>query len=192
MPRLVACNWCHSLTRIPDVLKGTPMVPAMLEWKDGERFIYRDEQGLPTMVPAYDPILEDFIETHTHGLRDDQVIGGLIEVYAVDQKTWDAMDVVTKIQTELQKQTNQHYAEVDEYKEAAVKCYNAHGNPDLSSGCPDYLDDSKRIGHASYTDDDGRTITVPPKFRQYLCYLCPYQQTYIQVELRRRRGAYKQ
>ena len=192
MPRLVTCHWCHILQRIPDVLKGTPMIPASLEWRDGERYTYLDETGLPVMVPAYDPILEDFIETHTHGQDDNRVIGGLIEVFSVDQRTWDTMDVVTKIQTELQQQQNAWYEERDEYRDAALKCYNAHGNPDLQDGCPDYLDDSKRLGHASYTDDDGRTITIPPKFRQYLCYVCPYQQTYIQVELRRRRGAYKQ
>jgi hypothetical protein len=54
------------------------------------------------------------------------------------------------------------------------------------------MDDSKRIGNATYKDDDGRIITVPPKFRQYLCYVCPFQQTYINVELRRRKGYYKE
>jgi hypothetical protein len=143
------------------------------------------------MVAAYDPILEDFIEKHEHGYDDNKVIGGLIQVYQVDQKTWDTMDVVTKIKKELEVQTQQHYAEVDEYKEAAVKCYNAHGNPDIQTGCRDYMDDTKRIGNATYTDDDGRIITVPPKYRQYLCYLCPFQQTQINVELRRRKGYYK-
>jgi hypothetical protein len=192
MPRLVACNWCHILQRIPDVHPKTPMVPARLEWRDGQSFVYRDEQGLPVMVPSYDPVLEDFVEKHEHSQDDSRVISGMIDVYSVDQKTWDAMDVVTKIQTELQKQHNEWYEERDEYREAALKCYNEHGNPDLSTGCIDYMDDAKRIGHASYTDDDGRTITVPPKFRQYLCYVCPYQQTYIQVELRRRRGVYRE
>jgi hypothetical protein len=192
MPRLVGCAYCRILQRIPDVLKGTPLIPARLEWTTGEQYTYLDDQGLPVMVPAYDPILEDFIENHGHDQPDDRVIGGLITVWQVDQRTWDTMDVVTKIQKELQDQTNQWYEERDEYRESALKCYNDHGNPDLSSGCRDYMDDSKRIGHASYTDDDGRTITVPPKFRQYLCYVCPYQQTYIQVELRRRRGAYNQ
>lgn len=192
MPRLASCNFCRILQRIPDVHPKTPMIPARLEWKNGESFVYRDEQGLPVMVPAYDPILEDFILSHEHGRDDRDVISGMVQVYAVDQHTWDSMDVVTKIQAELQKQTNEWYEERDEYREAALKCYNDHGNPDLSTGCIDYMDDSKRIGHATYTDDEGRKITVPPKFRQYLCYICPYQQTYIQVELRRRRGAYQE
>jgi hypothetical protein len=169
----------------------TPLVPARIEFKEGFDFIYRDEQGLPQMVAAFDPVLEDFVDKHSHGREDRDVIGGLIQVYQVDQRTWDAMDVVTKIQEQLQRQTNTWYEERDEYREAALKCYAEHGNPDLDKGCPDYMDDSKRIGPASYKDDDGRTITVPPKFRQYLCYVCPFQQTYIQVELRRRKGMYK-
>ena len=48
------------------------------------------------------------------------------------------------------------------------------------------------IGQWNYDDGDGHTITIPPQFRQYLCYMCPFQQTYIQVELRRRRGMYKE
>jgi len=191
MPRLVQCNMCQILQRIPDVPPKTPKVPARIEFKNGFDFIYRDEDNLPQMVAAFDPVLEDFVEKHSHGREDRDVIGGLIQVYAVDQKTWDTMDVVTKIQEQLQKQTNSWYEERDEYKEAAVQCYNRHGNPDLDSGCPDYMDDDRRIGPATYDDGDGRVITVPPKFRQYLCYVCPFQQTYIQVELRRRRGAYK-
>jgi len=166
------------------------MIPAVLEWKDGERYVYRDDDGLAVMVPAYDPILEDFVEKHSHGYDDNTAIRGLVEVFQIDKRAWDTMDVVTKVQSELQRVTSQHYAEVDEYKEAALKCYNAHGNPDLQDGCRDYMDDSKRIGQASYDDGDGHRIEIPPHFRQYLCYLCPYQQTYIQVELRRRRGAY--
>ena len=48
------------------------------------------------------------------------------------------------------------------------------------------------IGRASYSDDDGNTITVPDRFRQYLCYLCPFQQTYIQHEMRWKRGLYEE
>jgi hypothetical protein len=181
MPRIVICHHCHSLTRIPDVAKGTPMVPARLEWRDGEQFMFKDEKGLPVMVAAFDPILEDFVTKHEHGRPEHQVIGGLIQVYGVDQRTWDAMDVVTQIQRDLEKQHNTWYEDRDEYRTGATKCYNEHGNPDLSTGCPDYLDDSKRLGSSA----------VPPKYRQYLCYLCPYQQSYINVELRRRKGAYK-
>jgi hypothetical protein len=190
LPRLAACHRCGILQRLPDVHPKTPLVPARLEWTSGEQYIYKDDKGLPVMVPAYDPVLEDFMLKHEHGAQEQQVLAGeVINVWTIDQKTWDSMDVVTKIKSELQDQTNRHYEDQDTYRTGAVACYNDHGNPTMESGCPDYLDDSKRIGPAQY-NDDGHVITVPPQFRQYLCYLCPYQQSVIQVELRRRRGLY--
>jgi len=192
MPRLATCHICHIIERMPDVHPKTPLVPAILEYQDGLRLVLPDEDGLPRMVPAFDPMLEAFVVKHEHGLPDRAVTHGQqIEVMAVDQNTWDTMDVVTKIKDELHRLHGEQYDESNEYKDAALSCYNAHGNPDLSSGCPDYMDDSKRIGTATYTGDDGETISIPPPFRQYLCFLCPFQQTYIQVELRRRRGMYK-
>ena len=191
MPRLAQCNACHVLQRMPDVPKGVPKVPAHIEFKEGFDFVYRDDDGLPQMVAAFDPVLEDFVDKHTHGREDRDVISGLIQVYQVDQKTWDTMDIVTKIQDQLQAQTNQWYEERDEYRDAALQCYNRHGNPDIQTGCSDYLNDDRRIGPATYDDGDGHTITVPPKYRSYLCHVCPFQQAAIQVELRRRRGAYK-
>jgi hypothetical protein len=177
---------------MPDVHPKTPLVPAVLEYKDGQRIILPDEDGHPKMVPAFDPMLEEFVVKHEHDLPDRAVTHGQqIEVMAVDQNTWDTMDVVTKIKTNLEAEHGFAYTESQEYREGALRCYNAHGNPDLQDGCPDYMDDSKVIGHWNYKDDDGRDVVVPPQFRQYLCYLCPYQQTYIQTELRRKRGMYK-
>lgn len=191
MPRLATCHHCHILVRIPDPPHGVPMIPARLQWESGQDFIFRDDTGLPVMVPAYDPVLEDFTEKHRHHYDDNQLaMSGVIQVMAVDQKTWDSVDIVTKVKTELQKQTGQFYAEQDEYKQAALKCYNAHGNPDTVKGCRDYMADDKRIGPASYSDGEGRTVRVPDKFRQYLCYICPFQQSYINVELRRRKKMY--
>ena len=191
MPRLAQCNFCHILQRIPDVPPKTPLIPARIEFKDGFEFVYRDEDNQPQMVAAFDPVLEDFVEKHSHGREDRDVIQGLIQVYQVDQKTWDTMDVVTKIQDQLKQQSDQWYEEKDEYKEAALQCYNRHGNPDMQDGCSDYLNDDRRIGPATYDDGEGHTITVPPKYRQYLCYVCPFQQSAIQVELRRKKGMYK-
>jgi hypothetical protein len=193
MPRLATCHLCHTIERMPDVHPKTPMVPAILEYKDGMRLVLPDEDGNAKMVPAFDPMLEEFVIKHEHGLPDRAVTHGQqIEVMSVDQHTWETMDVMTKVKTELQRQTGEVYAENEQHREDALKCYNAHGNPDLQDGCSDYMDDSKLIGHGSYTDDDGHTLSIPPQFRQYLCYLCPYQQTYIQVELRRKRGMYKE
>lgn len=193
MPRIVACARCHILQRIPDVHPKTPMVPARLEWRDGEQYVYKDDDGHTVMVPSFDPVLEDFILKHEHGLDDNRVLRGeLIQVWSVDQKTWDSMDMVTKVKTHLEEVMQESYAEKDEYREAAAKCYNEHGNPDISLGCRDYKDDSKRIGPATYEDDDGNKITVPPAFRHYLCYVCPFQQSVIQVEVRRRKGMYNE
>ena len=89
------------------------------------------------MVPAFDPMLEEFVVKHEHGLPDQAVTHGQqIEVMAVDQHTWDTMDVVTKIKDELQRAHGEVYDESQEYKEGALKCYNAHGNPDLSRRLP--------------------------------------------------------
>jgi hypothetical protein len=190
MPRLVTCHFCKILQRMPDVHPKTPLIPAVLEWTSGERYVYKDEDGHAVMVPAYDPMMEDFISKHEHGRDESAVIGGMIQVYQVDQKTWDSVDMVTKIRDELHAQNDAWYEDRDEYRTAATKCYNDHGNPDLGTGCRDYMDDSKRFGPATY-NAEGRTITVPPKFRQYLCYLCPYQSAFINVELRRRKGYYR-
>jgi hypothetical protein len=192
MPRLATCHVCHIIERMPDVHPKTPMVPAVLEYQDGLRIIMRDDDGLPKMVPAFDPMLEAFVVKHDHGLPDQAVTHGQqIEVVGVDQNTWDTMDVVTKIKDELQRTHGQVYDESSEYKDAAIRCYNSHGNPDVDSGCPDYMSDSKLIGTATYDDGDGHTITIPPPFRQYLCFMCPFQHAYVQVEIRRKRGMYK-
>ena len=191
MPRLATCHHCHILVRIPDVVKGTPYKPAVLRWTTGEEFVYKDDKGLPVMVPAYDPVLEDFVTKHSHHYTDAEAVAGVVQVHSVDQKTWDAIDVVTELKTAIQRETGKWYAEKDEYREAATKCYNDHGNPDASLGCRDYMDDSKRIGPAKYTTEDGQEVNVPNKYRQYLCYLCPFQQAYVNVELRRRKGYYK-
>jgi len=192
MPRLVTCHHCHILVRMPDPPHGVQMVPARVQWENGQDFVFRDDTGLPVMVPAYDPVLEDFTEKHRHHYDDNQLgFSGVIQVMAVDQRTWDSVDIVTKIKDQLQKQTGQFYQESDEYKAAALKCYNDHGNPDTTTGCRDYMSDNKRIGPAQYDAGDGQVVRVPNKFRQYLCYICPFQQTYVNVELRRRKGMYK-
>ena len=191
MPRLVTCHICHILQKFPDVPAKTPMIPARLQWESGEEYVYKDDNGHPVMVPAYDPMMEDFVEKHQHGLDDNAFTGGVIQVYTIDQKTWDAVDVVTEIRKELQAVTDQWYEDRDFYRDEATKCYNAHGNPTLDNGCPDYMDRSKMIGTSSYRDDFGKVHDVPMELRQYLCWQCPFQQSYINVEVRRRKGAYK-
>jgi len=178
------------MERMPDVHPKVPLVPARLEWKSGETMTMRDDDGLPKMVPQFDPVLEDFVERHGHGRDDREAIAGAIQIYATDQKTWDSIDVVQKVKGELQAQTGQWYEERDLYREDAISCYNSHGNPTADEGCPDYMSDAKMIGRGRFKDDDGKRHEIPPQFRQYLCYMCPFQHAYVQVELRRKRGLY--
>ena len=169
-----------------------PMIPCVLEWTSGERIVLKDDDGLPKMVPMYDPMLEAFVIKHEHDLPDRAVThGDQIQVVQVDQRTWDSMDMVTKIKTELQDQTGFVYEENTQHREDALKCYNAHNNPDITTGCRDYLSDSKLIGAPVY-HIDGRTIEIPPQDRQYLCFMCPFQQTYVTAEIRRRKGYYSE
>jgi len=178
------------MERMPDVHPKVPLVPARLEWKTGESMTMKDDQGLPKMVPQFDPMLEDFVERHGHGRDDREAIAGAIQVYGCDQRTWDSIDVVQKIKGELHAASGQWYEERDQYRSDATECYNAHGNPTTDDGCPDYLDASKMIGHGRFRDDDGGRHEIPPQFRQFLCYMCPFQHAYVQVELRRQRGLY--
>ena len=95
MPRIVTCHMCRIITKFPDVPKGTPMVPARMIFKDGSDFTYKDDDGHPVMVPQFDPMLEDFVENHEHGLEDSTIsASGVIEVMQVEQKTWETMDVM--------------------------------------------------------------------------------------------------
>ena len=139
MPRIAVCNICLTMERMPDVHPKVPLVPARLEWKSGETMTMRDDDGLPKMVPQFDPVLEDFVERHGHGRDDREAIAGAIQIYATDQKTWDSIDVVQKVKGELQAQTGQWYEERDLYREDAISCYNSHGNPTADEGCPDYM-----------------------------------------------------
>lgn len=162
-----------------------------MQWTDGAEYTYKDEKGHAVMVPAYDPVLEDFVERHEHGLDDQVFIQGAIQVYDVDQKTWDSVDVVQRIRNELHEATESWYEDRDTYREGATQCYVDHGNPDTSTGCRDFMTDAKLIGRTTYRDDDGKLHKIPQKHRQYLCHLCPYLHSYVQVEIRRKKGLYK-
>jgi hypothetical protein len=193
VPRLATCHVCHVIERMPDVPDKIPLIPAVLEWTTGERHIIRDDDGLPKMVPMYDPMLESFVIKHDHDMPDKMIThADQIQIIQVDQKTWDAMDILTKVKSELQQTTGEVYTENQEYREAAIKCYQAHGSPDLGDGCSDYMSESKQIGQWNYDDGEGHKITIPPQYRQYMCHLCPFAHAYVAVELRRRKGMYKE
>ena len=184
MPRIVACLSCNTIERMVDPPEDTRRVPATLAWDDNgiirEHTIKDEQTGLVAMVPEYDPIMEDYVGRHSHNLPDTMVIDN-IKVWVCDQDTYDSLDAVEFVKEALAKQTDEMMTEVNYYKDEALKCYNAHKNPDTKTGCVDFLDDSKIIGSKQ----------VPPKNRVYLCHMCPYMQTYVATEMRHKADLYK-
>ena len=184
MPRIVACLTCNVIEKVIDPPPDAPRVPAVLQWDDNgvirEHTIKDEATGLVALVPEFDPILEDLVGRHSHGLPDTRVIDN-IKVWVCDQKTYDSMDATQFVKDQLQRATDELMQEVDYYKEAALQCYNKHGNPDLKKGCIDFLDESKIIGSKQ----------VPPNARVYMCHVCPYMQTYVAIEMRWKEDLYK-
>jgi hypothetical protein len=182
MPRAVLCLVCNKIERMTDPPAEVPLVPAVMKWyEDGKERSYTmtdPETGMTSMVPMHDPLLEDFVGRHQHGLADTDIDS--IKVWSVDQETWDSMDVIDNIKRELQENQNIIVEESNYYKDEATKCYNRHGNPDVKKGCPDFLDEHMRIGSGK----------VHPKARVYLCHMCPYMQTYVMQEVRGKAGLY--
>ena len=175
-PRLAVCMVCNKIERMPATPADIRRVPATIELESGETHTFKDDSGAVIMVPEFDPVLEDFVGRHGHGM-DDVANMQAIKVFPVDPKTWEKMDVVQELSKELAQVTGEFFEESKYYLEAATKCYNEHHNP--SDSCPDYLDDSKRIGPE-----------VSPKDQTFLCHMCPYMHGVVNVELRRRKGWY--
>lgn len=166
MPRVVSCSICNVLERMVDPPADVPLVPARWVWDVGngqtEEHVFKDDDGNDIMVAAYDPLMDDFVERHTHGRPDTDSID-YIRSFAVSQETWERVDVVTAIKKELSEATGEQFAESEHYKTGALECYNAHGNPDLKRKCLDVFSDEKRIG---------RSTGVPKKHQMYLCHMC--------------------
>lgn len=183
MPRIASCGMCLKIERIPDPPPGVAWIDAHYSWEEDGRIVthfLEDDEGNHVKVAEYDPIMEDFVGRHGHG-RDDIEVMNFIKTFACDQKTWDSMDVVSETKKELHKATGEFYEESQHYREEALKCYNAHGNPTMEKKCPDFRNDSKRIGMA-YKN---------PSKQMYLCHMCPYMQTHIAQEARYKAGLYK-
>lgn len=183
MPRVVACLACNVVEKLADPPQGVRYVDAVLQWYEGSDLrthtITNPETGVVVKVPEYDPLMEDFTYRHQHGKEPIEVMNA-IKVWETDMKTFLMMDMVETVKVNLAEQQNAQVTEANYYKDEALKCYNAHGNPDLKDGCRDFRDDSKRIG--SKADN--------PEHQMHICHMCPYAQTYIAQELRWRAGAY--
>lgn len=186
MPRVVACSICNVLERMPDPPPDVPKVPAKWQWEEDGQIrehvftVDNKPDGEVIMVPEYDPLMDDFVERHTHGRPDTDAID-YIKSFNVDQATYERVDVVTAIKKELSKATGEQFAESEHYKEGALQCYNAHGNPDAKKRCPDLFSDEKRIG---------RSKGVPKKHQMYLCHMCPFVQSEVVTMLRDRAKLY--
>lgn len=174
---------CAKIERIPDVPEDVPLVPARVTFMDHgveREYTFKNEDGTAIMVPEYDPILEDVVGRHKHG-RPDSDFDDFFKVMPVSQETYERMDVVTEVKKELGSLTDKIWEESTYYKDEALKCYNAHGNPTLpGSGCIDYCSDEKQIG----------PTTKKKKHQTYLCHMCPYMQTYVAQEMRDKAGLY--
>jgi hypothetical protein len=181
MPRLALCHCCHTITRLPDPPKTAPLVPARWEWVDEDgktqEHWFRDEAGQQVLVPKWDPSLEDWTARHEH--LDVPETVKKHDLWSIDQLSWDATDVVMHLQQSMREATGNAYAERDELKDEAMKCFEAHHRP--SDACPDVFSEAKQLGgHESNKH-------MPPNDRLYLCHLCPFVHGYVIPEVRRRK-----
>jgi hypothetical protein len=147
-----------------------------------EEFTYKDAAGAPIMVAKYDPSLEDWVERHLHPEIPDEIHGQPTkkhDVWATDQATWNATDVVATAQRELQQMMGAFYGERDELKDEAMKCFNEHHRP--TDSCIDVFSDDKLIGNHESNKH------MPKNDRMYLCHLCPFVHGYVIPEVRSRK-----
>lgn len=182
MPRLALCHCCRTLTRLPDPPAKAPLVPARIAWiEDGQEVehIYRDDDGLPTMVAQYDPALEDWITRHSHDdipLPDAEKFA----LWFTNQQTWNTADVIATVKKEMGDALGSMYIERDELKDDALYCFEKHNRPTTS--CPDVFSEGKVIGsHES-------NKRIDPQQRMYLCHACPYVHGYVVPKARHAKG----
>jgi hypothetical protein len=147
--------------------------------------------------PGYDPLLQDWIDRHAHGLNLDVEPGSTYDahpggrLYQLDtgnvtganDEALSAIErrMVEEVRAEVAKANQEVYDLRDEVREDAVKCHLLHGQPSYpGSPCSDYQHSSKLIGRRN----------TPERFRQYTCTYCPYEST-VTVAKRALRGDYK-
>src|SRR5262252_214666 len=183
MPRLAICHVCRVLSALPDPPAKAPLVPARIAWiEDGREVehIFRDDDGLPKMVAAYDPALEEWLTRHDH----PEVSEGRMrkyDLYAADNEAF-AAGFSASLKKELEEATSSLYTERDQIKEDAIKCFNQHGRP--TTGCVDVFSESKLLGgHES-------NRRMPMNERMYLCHACPFVHGYVIPDVRWKKGYY--
>jgi hypothetical protein len=172
------------LSALPDPPASAPLVPARIAWMEDGRevdYVFRGEDGLPVMVAAYDPALEDWMTRHEHPeVPEDRM--RKYDIYATDQASLDA-GFATHLKKELEQAQGTFYSERDQVKEDAMKCFNEHNRP--TDGCIDVFSESKILGgHES-------NKRMHPKHRMYLCHACPFVHGYVIPDVRHKKGMYR-
>ena len=185
MPRLVSCHVCRTLSSLPDPPAKAPLVPARIAWmEDGKEveYIFRDESGQVSMVPLYDPALEDWMTRHEHAeVPEDKMRKH--DIYWTDQESFNS-GIVMSLKKEMEDATGQMYTERDQVKEDAMACFNAHHRP--TDGCMDVFSESKLLGgHES-------NKRIPVNDRMFLCHACPFVHGYVIPDVRHKKGYYKE
>jgi hypothetical protein len=145
-----------------------------------------------------DPLVEDYIERHMHGLTEETHPGAIPYVLddsqidpnlanhvgplsEADQESFESKAFA--IVRDHQSKQGRHVAEDlrDEVKDDAMKCWERHGRVEYPGKlCPDYRSGAKVLGKRNMNKED----------RAYLCTFCPYEVG-VEVEKRWRRGGYK-
>src|SRR5436305_2047240 len=181
MPRLVTWHVCRMLSSLPDPPAKAPLVPARIAWEEDGReveYIFRDESGQVSMVPMYDPALEDWMTRHEHPeVPEDRMRKH--DIYSTDQASL-AAGFQASPKKELEQAHRTFYTERDQVKEDAMACFNAHHRP--TTGCVDVFSESKVLGgHES-------NARIRPSDRMFLCHACPFVHGYVIPDVRHKKG----
>lgn len=144
-------------------------------------YVFMDpDTNLPVMVAEHDPALEDWMTRHEH--PDVPETFQKHQLYSADGEAF-AAGFMASLKKEIHEATGNMYAERDELKDDALKCFEAHHRP--KDSCIDVFDESKIIGgHESNKH-------MKPKDKMYLCHACPFVHGYVIPDVRYKKGMYK-
>lgn len=158
--RLLVCYDCYTIEKLPPYTGP------------------EDEHGVAL---ARDEALEHLLEGHRHS--DGEPHRGVM--LRCDEATWNNMQMRTELSRQLFKEEAERVAFNDTLMEDAMSCFNRHQRP--NQGCIDYKDESKRLGvHAQGRRERAAVLASPV----YLCDFCVVQSSYVDVQIRKKKGQY--
>lgn len=151
---------------------------------------------MPRLLQCLDCLTLDKLPDFEGDFHDDVLLENLISekhcfpngerhrgnLFSVEQKTWDRLDVRTQIEKDIWKEQYERAATRDTYEMDALACYNKHNRP--KEGCIDWKDDRKRIGNP--TTEGWRQGRV----KVYLCDFCPVK-SWVATSIRHKNGQYR-